>query len=389
MLRVLLAVPADSRWDFKNAFTNAGANPEALEDLSKGLRATTARFDLAVLDGAIKSLTLKWAVTELQKRNAAVKIFVLGGEPVASTSRLDPAMTPQAIAVQLLGAPPKKQRDFEETGSRVQLDPLFSVNALRKGTPQWIIGNADDEVADTFVALSSSLAGVKPSSALPTLLEFGRDEECAWVGFAPLPPGAPLTEHHRLLRQERSLLSVETAAHVGLRCCEALSVLHAAHVRHGHVRPFAVWCPDEGPVMLRFGAVGELIESDRLRVRRSTFGTARRMDDLSPEQFIAHQPGDLRTDLYQLGHLLYELLSGASPFAMWPHDRPIIPPIQHVPEVPAALSDVVAALLSNDPAGRPALSEVHRVLRGLRASPDLALSELRAVRARLRALLGE
>jgi serine/threonine protein kinase len=375
MFRVLLAVPSELRWPLDTALREVGINIEAIDDLARGLRATTSSFDAAVLDGGTKSLTLKWAVGELQKRNAAVRIF---------TTPL--AQPPEVFAQQLVGAAPKR-RDFEETGKRTEYQPLFFVEATRNGAPRWIAGIEDGELIDTFLALASSLAAVQPSSALTALVDFGRDEACAWAAYEPLPPGTELMELNRLLRHERTHLSVATVAYLGARICEGLTALHAAHVRHGMVRPFAVWCPVDGPPLLRLAGMGELLEGDRLISRRSMIGTARRHDDLSPEQHLSHQRGDLRTDLYQFGHLLYEALTGYAPFQSRPHDREITPPHEHEHAVPGALSDLVVSLLALDPADRPPLADACAVLASSASTQEEALAELQAVRERLRALL--
>ena len=328
-MKVLLAVPATSKWPLKSALEEVRASVEAIDDLAKGLRATTSTFDVAVLDGATKSLTLNWARAELKKRNPQVRVFTIPLE-----------QSPEAFARQLTGAPEKK-RDFEETSPRLEYRPLFFVDALREGASRWVVGAQGDETIGSFVAIASSLAAVEPSNALWPLIEFGRDEVCGWAAFAPLPPGCELSELNRVLRHERAHLSFAAVAYLAVRICEALTALHAAHVRHGMVRPFSVWCPEEGPPLLRLAGIGELLEGDRLVSYRSMIGTARRHDDLSPEQYLSHQPGDLRTDLYQFGHLLYEAFTGYAPFQSIPHDRPITPPVEHDDGISRSLSDLV------------------------------------------------
>lgn len=383
MLRVLLALPGAARWPLQTALTKQGATCEAIDELSKGLRATASRFDVAVLDGAVKSLTLKWAVGELRKRNPAVRLFALGGES-ADVTVMDSAIAPDELARKITGAV-EQPREFGEVGERESLPPLYSVSAIRNGAAVWILGTEDSEEFEPFLALVSSLGGVPSSPLLPALLEISRGEECCWAGFPPLPAGVALSELKRLLRAERTRLSVGTVVHLARRIAEGLAVLHGAQVRHGKVRPYSVWLSDEGDVMLRFGAVGELLEGDRFRSRKSMFGTAPRLDDLAPEMWRERQKGDLRTDLYQFGHMLYELLAGFSPFASMPHDRPLSPVREHA-DVPPSLARVVEAMLAEDPAARPGLAEVRDVLERCSAAPDAA-AEFRGARARLRALL--
>jgi serine/threonine protein kinase len=100
-------------------------------------------------------------------------------------------------------------------------------------------------------------------------------------------------------------------------------------------------------------------------------GTSRAM---SPEQIQSHDV-DARSDLFSLGVLLYELVTGETPFAARNeamtmlrvlNDRPA-PARERAPEVPAALSDLIDHLLEKDPAQRPgdARTVGHRLRRVL------------------------
>lgn len=370
----------------QTALSKAGAQPQAVEDVSKGLRAITTKFDVAILDGATKSLTLNWAVGELKKRNPAVKLFTLGGTARADAIPLPADSSADAIARLLCGSPPERA-DVKETSARVDYEPLYLMQATRKGTPVWVIGTEVEELYERFEGLVVSLTSVPRSDTLPTMLEFGRDDAGAWAAFQPLPAGCSLADLNRVLRNEKARLSLDAVVYVAQRCCEGLALLHGAGVRHGMVRPQSLWLPDGGAPLLRFGALGELMEGDRLLSKRSTFGSAKRHDDLSPEQFLRHQRGDWRTDLYQLGHLLFEALSDRSPFLQRPHDRPLTAPRTHAPEIPRELSEVVVAMLAQEPGDRPTLDQVQVVLSSVAGDVDDALEDLADTRARLRTLL--
>ena len=88
---------------------------------------------------------------------------------------------------------------------------------------------------------------------------------------------------------------------------------------------------------------------------------------LSPEQ-ASGRPAGPQADLYSLGCVLFEMLTGAPPFAAdsavglayrQVHDDPG-PPSARRPGLPARLDQITARLLAKDPAGRPASAAAAR-----------------------------
>jgi serine/threonine-protein kinase len=93
---------------------------------------------------------------------------------------------------------------------------------------------------------------------------------------------------------------------------------------------------------------------------------------MSPEQAEGTSKIDGRSDLYSLGCVLYELLTGATPFES---DTPVGMLVKHLNEAPPplreripglapAINDIIMNLLAKEPAGRPATAaDVARALR--------------------------
>ncbi|MFE9860305.1 protein kinase [Streptomyces sp. NPDC005780] len=170
--------------------------------------------------------------------------------------------------------------------------------------------------------------------------------------------------------------SVEDVVAWGRQICAGLSAAHRAGVVHRDIKPANVMVYGDRELDLKicdFG-IARLIEESGagLTGTGATIGTPAYM---SPEQVRGDRTLDGRSDLYSLGCLLYELLSGSPPFegAGWSvlaqHlNRPPQPVRSLRPDVPDALDELVLRLLHKDPDRRPATAE--EVSESLRDVPD-------------------
>src|SRR3984885_1816452 len=171
----------------------------------------------------------------------------------------------------------------------------------------------------------------------------------------------------RLLRQvlaEEGPLSIERAVSIALELLSALGYMHSHGVVHRDLKP--------ENIML--GAGNRSDADDRIKIidfgiaactgsRRLTFGKLSQVmgspDYISPEQ-VKNKRGDARSDLYALGVILYEMLTGETPFhganpftvmnarLLWPPQ----PPSQINPGIPAPLERIVLRALERDPKSR-------------------------------------
>jgi predicted Ser/Thr protein kinase len=139
--------------------------------------------------------------------------------------------------------------------------------------------------------------------------------------------------------------------------CEALSVAHAAGIVHRDVKPANIMVGRDGSVKVTdFGIARLTTSADTVAQTAAVLGTA---SYLSPEQ-AQGQPVDPRSDLYSLGAVLYEMVTGRPPFSgdtavavASKHvlEQPV-PPSQLNPDISPELDAVIMKALAKNPVNR-------------------------------------
>jgi len=173
----------------------------------------------------------------------------------------------------------------------------------------------------------------------------------------------------RSLRQEldrAGALAVPRAAAIGVQVAKALGAAHRAGVVHRDLKPDNIMLVDgygerDFVKVLDFGIARSLDQAAGFRTSAGAIiGTPAYM---SPEQ-ASSVPLDARSDLYSLGVMLYEMLSGAPPFVgesitalLFAHASVAPPPLPADVARPPALEAAIFRLLSKDPAMRPASAD--------------------------------
>jgi serine/threonine protein kinase len=203
-------------------------------------------------------------------------------------------------------------------------------------------------------------------------------------------PDAPAT-----LADLTSAERLGAGLHIAGELALALEHVHARGIAHGDVAPGNVVVrPDLGVVLVDFGSARPYPSGTA-----SPGGPSRGTPGyVAPERLAGGGPTPA-ADLYALGCVLYELVTGRRPFAgadprslMRKHLSLRVPPPSSCAEgLPGPLDALVLALLEKSPAARPTFAEVHAELRRLQAllhssrgAPSMPSSHSRA-RSRRRA----
>lgn len=156
--------------------------------------------------------------------------------------------------------------------------------------------------------------------------------------------------------QERSKLPPRVAAVVALQIASALVVAHERGIVHRDVKPENVLVTEDGNVKVADFGIAKAAEATAVTATSVVLGSVRY---LSPEQASGGEVGPA-SDLYSLGVVLYEMLTGEVPFRA---ENPIATAMRHLTEapvppstfeshIPATLETVTLKLLEKAPADR-------------------------------------
>ncbi|HEY7267142.1 MAG TPA: AAA family ATPase [Solirubrobacterales bacterium] len=203
------------------------------------------------------------------------------------------------------------------------------------------------------------------------VLDTGEDAGNPFIVSRYMPGG----DVQGLLAASGGRLEIPRAVEIAADVTRALEHAHARGIVHRDLKPANVWIDDDGHA--RLGDFGLATTEARSRVSGGTLvGT---VAYLPPEQALGEAAAPA-SDLYSLGALLYEMLTGQPPFpgddavsiiSQHLHADPV-PPSRHNPEVPEALDRAVMALLAKRAEDRPANATEARelILGALEGKPD-------------------
>ncbi len=161
----------------------------------------------------------------------------------------------------------------------------------------------------------------------------------------------------RILSDEKKL-TIERAVRITVEICEALKYIHSQGVVHRDLKPENIMVDSEDRIKLIDFGIASSAGARRLTFGKltRTMGTA---DYISPEQVKSNR-SDGRSDLYAVGIMLYEMLTGELPFQgnnafAVMNDRLLndpVPPREHNPQISIELQEIIYRALERRPENR-------------------------------------
>ena len=227
--------------------------------------------------------------------------------------------------------------------------------AVKVLSPQYA---ADPEFLARFEREARHAAGLS-HPRLVTVFDCGVEETMPFI-VMELVAGPTL----RQVLDRAGMLPAGEAVGIAAAVCEALEVAHAAGLVHRDIKPANIVLADGGEVKVLDFGIAKADGGGGVTRTQAVLGTAAY---LSPEQ-AAGQPAGPQSDLYALGCVLFEMLTGAPPFSAdtpvglayrHVHDDPG-PPSARRPGLPGRLDQITGRLLAKNPAVRPSTAAAAR-----------------------------
>jgi hypothetical protein len=220
---------------------------------------------------------------------------------------------------------------------------------------------------------------------IPVVYDFGEAEGQMFI-VSELLRGRDLA---KLLKARPGGVPVSEAAGFCVEVAGALVHAHEQGIVHRDLKPSNLFAQDDGPLkVLDFGIARDLNATSSLTGTGQTIGTPAYM---APEQWRA-EPASPAMDLYALGCVLYELLTGRPPFRgpglpalLNQHVNEVpVPPRDRNPKIPPSLNELVLSLLAKVPGGRPRDADAIRAtLTQIRDADQEPVAAIRATVARV------
>ncbi len=272
---------------------------------------------------------------------------------------------------------------------RAEQAPLGRVCALKILTTTYE-GEHDPEFHKRFF-LEASIASKITHPNSVTIFDYGQTEDDIYYMAMEFLEGVTL---HRAIRVS-GYFPEARVAHIGRQVCRALREAHALGCIHRDLKPANIFLTEHGDEpdfvkVLDFGLVknvlGEGKPEDQLTQTGLFMGSPKYM---APEQ-IRGERVDIRTDVYSLGIIMYEMLTGKVPFERQTSLNTLMAQVNDKPPrlqetnpkitVSAEMEDLIVRCMAKNPAERVAsMDEVLGILKRIQAPGMTVTGEYRAL----------
>jgi ferric-dicitrate binding protein FerR (iron transport regulator)/predicted Ser/Thr protein kinase len=211
----------------------------------------------------------------------------------------------------------------------------------------------DEQFLSRFQREARSVATLRHQHIVQ-IYDFGNEGKTYYM-VMEFVDGQTLKQRLNALRAEDQVMSLEETKKIMEQVAQALDYAHGQGLIHRDIKPANILLTSEGDAVLSDFGIARMVES----TRQTVTGVVGTPEYMSPEQGQGKEL-DPRSDIYALGVVLYEMLTGTMPFQA---DTPLAVIFKHVrdplplprlvnPDIPEAVERVMLKAMAKSPDGR-------------------------------------
>ena len=240
--------------------------------------------------------------------------------------------------------------------------------------------SSDPEFVRRFQEEGAAVAQLRHNNIIQ-VYDFNHDGDTYYIVFEFIPGESLQQRVKRLVEADRKM-PFEQTVEIAASVADALDYAHSRSMIHRDIKPANVMLNVQGQAILMDFGIVKIMGGDSHTATGAVVGTARYM---APEQIRGVQV-DGRADIYSVGVMLYEMVSGKPPFKadsamtlMMMHVNDPIPDLRSLrPDVPTDLVQIINKALAKDPNQR--YQKAGDLARDLRAARLIAPPPIAATR---------
>ncbi|GKX66260.1 Stk1 family PASTA domain-containing Ser/Thr kinase [Inconstantimicrobium mannanitabidum] len=210
--------------------------------------------------------------------------------------------------------------------------------------------NSNQEIVEKFKREATAIANLINANIV-NILDVGTQDDVNYIVMEYIN-GKTLKQ----IINENGKMSYQAAINIGIKVANALDCAHRNNVIHRDIKPQNIMVTPEGIVKVTDFGIAKSVDAATISFTTSVMGSAHYF---SPEQAKGSYV-DCRTDLYSLGVVMYEMVTGRVPFdgdspvsiAVKHLQEEVVPPKNINPAIPLGLNEFILKAMGKEPVKR-------------------------------------